>query len=111
SPLPACRVDIHPSYTRPRESLAKQTLDLLRAEAALLEIPPAATGAIAPRISLWQPVVADQPLRIPVVRQGNAAMRARCHRAAVNALDERRVAASIEQQDALLTALHRLHNR
>jgi hypothetical protein len=61
---------------------------LLSAKSALLEISAAAAGAVRSRIFLVKTIVADQPLWAAVVGEGDAAMRTRRNRAAVDALNE-----------------------
>src|SRR4051812_616698 len=109
-PFAAGGVDIHAGNSRRWKSLHQQTLHLLGAQSALLEIPSTAARAIRSRIFLVKTVVADQPLGIAVMRESYAAMRTGRDRSAIDALDERGVAATIEEKDALLTARHRLDN-
>src|SRR5258706_5472760 len=105
-PLAARGIEVQPGYARRRKPLGQKPLDLLSAEAALPEIPAPAARTIWPRIFLMETIVADQALWISMVGQRDAAVRTRRHRAAVDALDERRVAAAVEQEDALLGATH-----
>src|SRR4051812_22207745 len=100
-------VYVHPGNPRRRKPLYQQTFDLLGAKSALLEISSSTARAIGSRILLVEAIVADEPLRIPVVGKRDAAVRARRHRSAVDTLNKRGIPAAIEEQDALLAAGHR----
>src|SRR5687768_1620011 len=110
-PFPARGVEVHSRDSRRGKSLAQKPLDLLRSKSTLLEIASAAPWAIRSWIFLVQAVMADQSLRIPVMGERDAAMRARCDRSTVDALDERRVATAVQEKNALLTAAQTVHDR
>jgi hypothetical protein len=95
-PLPTRGIEVHPGNSRRWKSLRQKALDLLGAEAALPEIPAPATWTIGPRIFLMETIVADQSLWISMVGERDAAVRTSRNRAAVDALDERGVAAAVE---------------
>src|ERR1700737_2112927 len=88
-PLPARRIEIHTGNPGAGKSLAQQSLHLLSAKPALLEVSAAAARTIRPRILLVQAVMADQTLGIAVMSERNAAVRTGCDGSAVDALDER----------------------
>jgi len=56
-------------------------------------------------------VMTNQPLRIPMVRERNAAVRAGSDSTAVNTLDERGIPAAVQEKNALFAAVHRFDNR
>ena len=111
-PLPARGVDIHARDPRGREALGQQSLDLLRAEAAPAQRRPADTARqTACGCLVMLAVVADQPLGRAMIGQRDGAVRAGRDVTARLALHERRVAAPVEQEDALLAARERLAQR
>src|SRR6202040_1283731 len=58
-----------------------------------------------------QTVMTDKPLRIPVMCERDAAVRASGDGAAVDTLNKRGISAAIEEQNALLSAIHGLDDR
>ena len=101
-PLAARRVDVHARDARRREAVGEQTLHLLRPESALPQHEPLAARTRGSHRLGVQTVVADQPLRRSMIRETDRAVRTGRDVAAVGALNERRVAAPIEQENALL---------
>ena len=47
---------------------------------------------------------------MPVMRERDTAVRTSRDRAAIDALDKRRIATAVQQQNALLTPVHRFHD-
>src|SRR5262245_25240135 len=110
-PLTRCRIHVHARDLRTRKAFSQQSLHLLRAESTLAhERPTAAFAAIARRLRVLT-VVADEALGRAVVRQADRAVGAARNVAAGTALYERRVAAPIEQQNALLPFAHAVGQR
>src|SRR5204862_1135043 len=101
-PLAAGSIDIHSRHSRRGKSLAEQPLHLLGAKSALSEIPTAAADAVGAWILLVQTVVADESLRVPVMGERDAAVGTGRDCAALDALDERRISAAVEEEYALL---------
>src|SRR6266487_4045730 len=102
-PFPRGRVDVHAGDRRGRKSVQEKTLDLLRAEPALLQCATSALAAHGTQRLLVTTVMAKESLRRAMVRQRDAAVRTHHDIAAFTALHERRIAAPVEEQDALLT--------
>src|SRR5439155_13838206 len=88
-----------------RHALGENALDLLRAEPALAQHHTAALTALRAQLLRVLAVMTHEPLGRAVIREGDAAVRAHFDGAAARALNERRIAAAIEQQDRLLFSL------
>src|SRR6185503_13999004 len=110
-PLPRRSVDVHSGHAGGGETVAQETLDLLCAQPAASQRIAIAASAARGRLLLVQAVVADQPLGCAMVRERDAAVRARRDRSTLIALHECRVPSAIQQQDALLAAREPVRER
>src|SRR5258707_15889901 len=100
-PFSAGRIHIHTGDPCVGKTLAQQTFHLLRAEAALTQSLSAATNARELKGLDVLTIVTHELFRRAVIREADAAVGTHGHVAAGTALDERRVAAAIQQEDAL----------
>ena len=101
-PLAAGGVHVHARNARTRIVLAEHPLHLLRAQPSLAQPrSPAARAGDVQRFRMLA-VVTHEPLGRAVMREADAAVGTDGHVAAGAALHERRVAASVQQEDTLL---------
>ena len=110
-PLATRGIHVHARDARRRVPLREEALHLLRSEAALPERPATAAGAESLRRFGVQAIVAHQALRRAVIRERDAAIGACRDVAAVAALHRARVAAPVQQEDALLAGREALGER
>src|SRR5262249_6422924 len=110
-PFAARRVNVHSRDSRRRKSISEQALDLLRAKSALAQHRAGATRTSARQLLGVPAVVTDETLGRSVIREADRAVRTGCDEAARLALHERRVPASIEQQNALFILFETLRQR
>jgi hypothetical protein len=103
-PLAGRRVDIHARDASARESVGEKSLDLLRSQSTISERLPAAASTLCTQWFLMRAVVTQQSLRRSMQRERDAAVRANRNVTAVVALHERRIAAAIQQQNALFAS-------
>ena len=100
-PLAGRGVHVHARDPRRGKPFHEQSLHLLRAEPALTFHGRTAVAAGAPRRFLMQAVMTDEALGGAMIGERDRAVGATRH-VPVGALDERRVATPVEQEDALL---------
>jgi hypothetical protein len=110
-PFSTRRVEIHSGNRRRRKPIGEQTLYLLGSQSPLAKRASSALLAHLARRFLMTTVVAEKPLRRAVNGEGDAAI-GTCHdRRTFAAEHERRIAASIEEQNALLATSERMLER
>ncbi len=95
------RVGVHSQNAGSRKARGDLGLELLSPHAGVLNAAEFALGALTRRGRAIVAVMADGLLPLAMVRERQLAMRAAQHHATLRALDVRRVAAAIEQQDHL----------
>src|SRR5690606_12360128 len=110
-PFAGGRVHVHARHAGVGERVDHGTLDLLGADAAEREVAGAAVVAGDRGRLLVEAVVADHAAPAAVVRERDVALPAVPDAPAIAALDESRIAAAVEEQDRLLTALEPLADR
>src|SRR3569832_327051 len=100
-PLAARRVDVHAGDARRREAVGQQPLHLLRPQPALAHHRAAALRTGTGHLLGVLAIVTDEALGHAVIRETDRAVRTVRDVTARPALHERRIAAPIQEQNAL----------
>src|SRR5258707_970562 len=94
-------VRVHPQDAGPRKARGNLRLKLLSSHAGILDSAEFALGALARSSHTVVAIMANRLFPLAMMRERQLAMRTTEHEAALRALDMRRVAAAVEQEDHL----------